>query len=233
MILTENDIYHGDLILVNKDHMYRREGETPFERAGNELLSQRAASALKALLKATDSEEDIIVVSGFRSYQEQRDLWESSLSENGREFTEQYVARPLHSEHQTGLAVDVGLNVEEIDFIRPYFPDEGKCRAFRLNAAKFGFILRYPAEKEYITHISHEPWHFRYVGVPHAEIMEQNGFTLEEYTVFLKAYSNTPLILGDFAVSYLKGERFPLEIPDGFSVSGNNADGFVLSRRTV
>lgn len=233
MILTENDIYHGDLILVNKDHMYRREGETPFERAGNELLSQRAASALKALLKATDSEEDIIVVSGFRSYQEQRDLWESSISENGREFTEQYVARPLHSEHQTGLAVDVGLNVEKIDFIRPYFPDEGKCRAFRLNAAKFGFILRYPAEKEHITHISHEPWHFRYVGVPHAEIMEQNGFTLEEYTVFLKAYSNTPLILGDFAVSYLKGERFPLEIPDGFSVSGNNDDGFVLSRRTV
>ncbi len=231
MILTENDIYRGDLILVNGEHMYRRDGETPFERAGSELLSQRAASALKLLLKATDSENDIIVVSGFRSYQEQRELWESSLSENGREFTEQYVARPLHSEHQTGLAVDVGLNVEEIDFIRPYFPDEGKCRAFRLNAAKYGFILRYPADKVHITRISHEPWHFRYVGVPHAEIMEQNGLTLEEYTEFLKSYNKNELIFGDFAVLYLKGERLPLEIPDAYSVSGNNVDGFVLSRR--
>ncbi len=62
------------------------------------------------------------------------------------------------------------------------------CQTFREKAAKYGFILRYPAGKEHITGIGHEPWHFRYVGVPHAEIMASEGLTLVEYTDFLTGF---------------------------------------------
>lgn len=70
------------------------------------------------------------------------------------------------SEHETGLAIDLALAGEEPDFIRPPFPDRGICRRFRQRCADFGFVLRYPAGKETVTGIAHEPWHFRYVGVP-------------------------------------------------------------------
>ena len=79
------------------------------------------------------------------------------------------------SEHQTGLAIDLGLASEEIDVIRPNFPYSGVCAAFRKQAADYGFILRYPAGKEAVTGIAYEPWHFRYVGVPHARFMLNRG----------------------------------------------------------
>ena len=104
-----------------------------------------------------------------------------SLAENGREFTEQYVARPGCSEHQTGLAIDLGLRLPEIDFIRPYFPYDGLAGRFRQLAAEYGFVERYPQGKEAVCGIAHEPWHFRYVGRPHALIMQKRGLTLEEY----------------------------------------------------
>ena len=85
--------------------------------------------------------------------------------ENGEEFTNQFVARPGHSEHQTGLAIDLGLKQPDIDFLRPYFPYKGICQTFRELSTDYGFIERYPAGKEAITGIAHEPWHFRYVGV--------------------------------------------------------------------
>ena len=103
------------------------------------------------------------------------------LMDNGPAFTEQFVARPGHSEHQTGLAIDLGLRQQSIDFIRPEFPYEGICQQFRQQAPSFGFIERYPKGKERITGIAHEPWHFRYVGTPHSERMAGLGLTLEEY----------------------------------------------------
>ena len=123
----------------------------------------------------------IVPVSGFRSRAEQQAIWDSSLAEHGRAFTETYVARPGCSEHETGLAIDLAENRPDIDFLCPQFPDEGVCRLFRLAAPEFGFVLRYPAGKEHITGIGHEPWHFRYVGRPHAGEMALYGLTLEEY----------------------------------------------------
>lgn len=82
---------------------------------------------------------------------------------------------------RTGLAIDLGENVPELDFIRPSFPDTGICGTFRARAAEFGFILRYPKGKEAVTGIGWEPWHFRYVGVPFAREIADRGLTLEEY----------------------------------------------------
>ena len=120
-------------------------------------------------------------VSAFRSYERQKEIYDDSMIRRGKTHTNSHIAFPGTSEHQTGLAIDLGLRQDHIDFICPEFPDTGICRLFREKASDYGFILRYPPGKEHITGISHEPWHFRYVGRPHAQIMEQEGLTLEEY----------------------------------------------------
>lgn len=145
------------------------------------LMESRSANALQALLTRLDAFDKIIPVSGFRTMQEQRTIWKQSMKEHGYLFTRQYVALPGCSEHQTGLAIDLAANDPDIDFICPNLPDTGIYRQFRSLAASYGFILRYPAGKEHITKISEEPWHFRYVGVPYAEHITEQGLVLEEY----------------------------------------------------
>lgn len=174
------------LILVNRQHMLPEEGGAlelvpVHESYPGVLLEAEAARQLNRLMDELDGWRAILPVSGWRSREEQAALYFQSLKENGREFTEQYVAFPGCSEHQTGLAIDLGLIGPEVDFIRPSFPDEGVCRAFRRRAAAYGFVERYPAGKESVTGIACEPWHFRYVGVPHAEEMVRLGAVLEEY----------------------------------------------------
>ena len=173
------------LVLVNAAHPLRG-SETPDLAAPDPkypgvLLERRAAERLAACIRAVGGAGRIVPVSGWRSRAEQQAIWDGTLAREGEAFTRQYVACPGCSEHQTGLAVDLGLAGPHIDFIRPDFPDEGVCRAFRLRAADYGFILRYPAGKEHITGIAHEPWHFRYVGAPHAARMAARNLTLEEY----------------------------------------------------
>ena len=233
MILTENDVYGGNLVLVNRENMYRREAEMPLVSVGETMLNMEASFMLGKLLRDIGGGEEIAAVSGWRSVAEQRRLWESSLGDNGAEFTEKYVALPLHSEHHTGLAIDLGKKSDSIDFIRPDFPDEGVCGKFRRNAAGYGFILRYPEGKEQITGIAHEPWHFRYAGVPHAEIMSQRGFVLEEYIEFMKkhVYGENPLHWGNYEIAFLKADGKPVDVPGKYSVSGNNRDGFILTWR--
>ena len=77
---------------------------------------------LTDLLRTLHAEDSIVPVSGYRTMEEQRQIFSDSLRENGEEFTYQYVAVPGCSEHQTGLAIDLGERREEIDFIRPDFP---------------------------------------------------------------------------------------------------------------
>ena len=149
------------------------------------LLLRPAARALRALLADIGAGEAIVPVSGWRSREEQEALWEGSLRDHGLAFTETYVARPGCSEHQTGLAIDLGENGPEVDFLCPAFPDSGPCGALRRRAADFGFILRYPKGKEAVTGIGYEPWHFRYVGWPHAKLMEERHLVLEEYLEWL------------------------------------------------
>lgn len=151
------------------------------------LLERYAAHAVQALLHAIGAEGKIVPVSGFRTLREQQEIWDSALKEHGLVYTKKYVAIPGCSEHQTGLAIDLALNQEEIDFICPAFPDEGICRQFQDLAPKYGLILRYPKGKEPITHIGWEPWHFRYVGTPHAEIMTKHQIVLEEYLSYSSA----------------------------------------------
>lgn len=170
------------LVLVNAQHACP-EGVPDLISVGDSpvLLEREASQALDALMETLDGWRSIVPVSGWRSFQEQETIYQRSLAEHGRSFTQKYVALPGHSEHQTGLAIDLGLRGPELDFIRPAFPYEGVCQRFRERAADFGFVERYPAGKETVTGIAHEPWHFRYVGPAHAREMVRRGLVLEEY----------------------------------------------------
>lgn len=242
--LEKQQIHTGTLILVNADYGCT-DSSAPLLAVCDGtpacLMQRQAVMLLSSLMDEIHGWEGIVPVSGWRSQKEQQALWDSSLAENGAEFTKRYVALPGHSEHQTGLAIDLGAKQEVIDFIRPDFPYSGICQTFRENAPAYGFIERYPAEKAHITGISHEPWHFRYVGAPHAGIMKRYGLVLEEYISFIRhfPYNQNPYHVRsgqqDIAVSYLKAEpngatRLTIDAGTPYSVSGNNIDGFIITQ---
>lgn len=245
LALHADAIGRGSLILVNSTHPMRCEPASEDLIAVRPdfphiFLDRRAADMLAQVTAALNCGQQIVPVSGYRTMQEQQTIYADSLRENGREFTEKYVAVPGCSEHQAGLAIDLGENKPNVDFIRPDFPYTGICQAFRELSVKYGFIERYPAGREHVTGIAHEPWHFRYVGYPHSELMQEQNLTLEEYTDYLKRfpYSGEHLRFRSgkwnyelFHVPVLPNEVVHVDIPDKtpFQVSGNNEDGFVVT----
>lgn len=228
----------GPLVLVNRQHPLKTAvGDTLTavdSRHPEILLDRQAARLLAACIQKVGGGAEIVPVSGWRSQREQQQIWDDSLAESGTDFTRKYVAYPGCSEHQTGLAIDLGKAAGHIDFIRPAFPYDGICGAFRRAAAAYGFIERYQRGKEFLTGIAQEPWHFRYVGVPHAQLMGQNDLCLEEYTDFLQGGPRScPLPDGRLAqVFYVPcaGEETEIQLPDGCcQISGDNVGGFVIT----
>ena len=226
----------GALYLVNGAHPLGEEPErgelAAVDRTHPRILLRRRAQAMLArLLAAVDSGPAIVPVSGYRPRAEQQAIWDSALAEHGLPFTQTYVARPGCSERQTGLAIDLGENRPEVDFLCPAFPDSGPCGALRRRAAEFGFVLRYPAGKEAVTGIGHEPWHFRYVGQPHAKLMEGRGMVLEEYLDWLRSFPpEAPLEAGGWTLCWLADGAAPLPPPGTpWKVEDTNAGGAVLT----
>lgn len=231
-------IHSGLLVLVNAEHPIRRRERpvlAPAAPGSDVLLDTRAAAMLTGLISRLGAAGEIVPVSGWRSMREQREIWDGSMTENGTEFTRKYVALPGCSEHQTGLAIDLALRSDNIDFIRPDFPYDGICGRFRALAADYGFIERYQAGKEHITGIAAEPWHFRYVGRPHARLMSDNGLCLEEYVELLRSYPYPERLLetrggvyeADVGFAFAKSK---LELPDApYQISGNNVDGYIYT----
>ena len=113
--------------------------------------------------------------SGYRSYKSQENTYNDRVKSQGENIADSYVARPGSSEHQTGLCIDV--TNQRQNFVK------GTKEADWLdkNCYKFGFIIRYPYGKKYITGIEYEPWHIRYVGKDAAKYIHDKGITLEEY----------------------------------------------------
>ncbi|MDV4150649.1 M15 family metallopeptidase [Clostridium sp. AL.422] len=133
-------------------------------------------------MKADAAQEGIYLnaFSTYRSYWTQNTLYNNYVANYGQDPTDTFSAKPGFSEHQTGLAFDIG-GVDRSLWADENFKytDEGEW--LKNNCTKYGFILRYPEGKEWITGYMHESWHFRYIGVEHSKNFENNDLTLEEY----------------------------------------------------
>ncbi|MBP1040159.1 D,D-carboxypeptidase/D,D-dipeptidase VanXY [Vagococcus sp. BWB3-3] len=179
------------LQLVNRKHPMKKVNEpdqlvtSPFSEK-KVSLQPEVAKQFQSLVVDLELANEIVLLDGYRTAYQQKKLWQFSLAENGREYTEEFVALPGCSEHQTGLALDIGLKGAQHDLICPNFQESPIVTKFRQQMMNYGFILRYPQEKQEITGIGYEPWHFRYVGLPHSQIIENQGWTLEEYLSFLQ-----------------------------------------------
>ena len=123
---------------------------------------------------ATANGYDLSLLSGFRSYNTQSNLYNNYVKRYGKDETDTFSARPGHSEHQTGLAFDIGK-------ISDSFGDTPSGKWLEENCHLYGFIIRYPKDKQNITGYKYEPWHVRYLGVEIATSVKESGLTLEEY----------------------------------------------------
>ncbi len=246
--LTREDTKRGSLILVTPAHALAEEGRpkaaAPVGTSGV-FLERKAAAMLQRLLLRLGSGGRIVPVSGLRSHEEQIRIWEETLEKEGALFTKTYVAKPGHSEHESGLAIDLAKAAETIDFICPEFPRDGICGTFRKLAPRYGFVERYPAGKEDVTGIGAEPWHFRYVGAWHGMAMEREGLILEDYIAFLKesAPPERPYLCPDpesgacaeiFYVDLYRTQEYAFRSGGRGTVScsGTNEGGIVICRRT-
>lgn len=187
-----NVLGNPDLILVNKTHPveedYRPDDMVTIERhvegvgnADTHQMRKVAADALNEMFDAAESEGIFLKLrTGFRSYNYQKNLFESYVKNHGEEEANRFSARPGQSEHQSGLACDVGGKSQGYALSYEFGnTEEGKW--LRAHCAEYGFILRYLEEKEDITGYVFEPWHIRYVGAEHAQKMMDENMTLEEY----------------------------------------------------
>ncbi|MCL2406799.1 MAG: M15 family metallopeptidase [Defluviitaleaceae bacterium] len=221
----------GYLLLVNYTH------PTPAELTGNlvraadrvavspvnpnVLILESALDALVEMFAYAASERNFMsfrVSEGFRTEERQRDLWDNAANQA-------LVAYPGHSEHQMGLAADIsyaGVNIG----------NSAQGSWLMANAYRFGFILRYPAHKTEITNVPFEPWHYRFVGQPHAFFMMRNDLVLEEYIQLLQREGalNINLVGIDYRIVHIPGGGY-VEIPEGyvFTASLDNTGGVIVT----
>ena len=159
--------YVNGILLVNKKY------HLPSNY--NPKVNKEALNALK--LMQADCQAiglSIPLVSGYRSYETQRNLYNNYVKKDGEKKANTYSAKPGESEHQTGLSFDVGS-------VNDSFANTKEAKWIEENAHLYGFIVRYPKEKTDITGYIYEPWHVRYLGVDTATKVKQSGLTLEEY----------------------------------------------------
>lgn len=167
-------------------------------KAGDVMLEEQTALALvKMIAEAETDGAGLYAFSGYRTAEYQRQLFMQSVHDyindgvperEAEALTSRYIAKPGHSEHETGLACDIcAAGCDDAD---ESFALSREGLWLHENAGRFGFILRYPRMKEHITGIAYEPWHFRYVGKEHSGIIMRHGLTLEEYLYYFGFKSN-------------------------------------------
>lgn len=172
-------------ILVNK-YYYLAKNYVP--KNLEEIDSNYALEGMKLVNYAKDAFEsmakdakkdgyEIIVMSSYRSYDYQSKLYDRYVSEDGKEKADTYSGRPGHSEHQTGLAVDIYNGEKEYT----KFEETKEFDWMKEHAHEYGFILRFPKNKEKETGYQYESWHYRYVGTKVANYINKNKISLEEY----------------------------------------------------
>lgn len=171
-------------LLVTKEHPLQPLSYVPADLipVGRTNMSKEAAQDFNAMVRAAAADGvSVLAISGYRSYAEQADLYGRYLETFGQGRAAELSAEPGHSEHQTGLAVDIGDPSGACPLMECFaYTPAGAWAAD--NSWRYGFIIRYPAGAHAVTGYSYEPWHLRHVGVDTATEMHRTGAsTLEGY----------------------------------------------------
>lgn len=218
----KNCEFNQSLILVNSKHPLDADFEPELERFENTdaHLNACATESFSALREHVKNEfgETLYIMSSYRDKEKQAQL----LAEDEKNLA----AKPGESEHETGLGIDVYVN---------FFAGEGFLKSevgqyVNQNCGKFGFIIRYPFGQKQITGFDYEPWHLRYVGLPHSEIIEDASTTLEEYIAAIKTdcfYS-----YGDYIISKQDGDSviIPSEY-EALTISPDNTGNYIVTAK--
>lgn len=246
-------VNQGPLILVNNDipcvvdeenlvSLYERQLEAESEsfsvRDGELMVDAEFADAIIAMLDdfyLATGDDNILVLSGYRTQELQQQLYDEDLEETGEDYSDR-VSKPGYSEHQTGYSVDLSVYDGEYDGTGIYSWIDEHC-------AEYGIILRYPDAKQDITNIRYEPWHYRYVGKPHAAYITQNHLCLEEYIHLIETsypYEGEHLFVTDTdgkvyeVYYYTKDQEYDstmVAVPAGkaYTICGTNSNGFIVT----
>lgn len=184
------------LILANKNSPLPEDYSPELVTLADSSLQMQteAAAAFDEMRQAANATGlHLMACSTYRSVERQTELYEAEVQKwidkgyadaDAREKAATVVMIPGCSEHNTGLAVDVGSVTNQR--VEQDFENEPEFDWLQEHAAEYGFILRYPSDKQAITGVSYEPWHYRYVGVENAKAIKESGLCLEEYLGLLQ-----------------------------------------------
>lgn len=172
--LPTEPTYIDGVLIANKKYPLPSTFAPGESKEARKAFEQMAADARNAGF-------ELVAFSTYRSYEYQDTLYHNYVNRDGQENADRYSARPGYSEHQTGLAFDIGEKGKEDLWLTEEFGETEAGKWLVENADKYGFILRYPKGKEAITGYMYESWHFRYLGVDLASKVKQANVTLEEY----------------------------------------------------
>jgi zinc D-Ala-D-Ala carboxypeptidase len=169
-------------VVVNKKHKLPSEYIPELKNVSGAQLRPEAADALALLLQdASNAGLPMRVLSSYRSYSTQIATYNRWVEQSGQAEADTFSARPGHSEHQLGLAVDLGDANSTACDLETCFGNTPSGIWLEYNAHKYGYIIRYPEGKQTITGYQYEPWHLRYVGVNKASEIKNSGLTLDQF----------------------------------------------------
>lgn len=167
--------YIDGILIVNKTYS--------LPKSYNYGLTDETLKAFNKMKNAAAKDNiSLEIASGFRSYEEQKALYNEYKAENGQKKADTFSARPGYSEHQSGMAMDV--NGADFSMV-----GQKDMKWLEKHCAEYGFIIRFPKGKESITGYSYEPWHIRYVGKKAAKEIKKQGICLEEYLGVTSKYN--------------------------------------------
>lgn len=178
-VLLTNSEASSLTVVVNKKHKLSSDYVPELTTVtGGQLRSEAAQALTKLLSKADEAGVSMSTLSSYRSYSTQVSTYNKWVNQSGQSAADTFSARPGHSEHQLGIAVDLGNGTCNLETC---FGDTIAGLWLASNAQKYGFIIRYPLGKDSVTGYQYEPWHLRYVGVDAATAITASGQTMDEY----------------------------------------------------
>lgn len=168
-------LYINGVLIANKTYRLPPtfDNNTDIAREAEEKFEEMKSDAKKDSLHLN-------AFSVYRSYQRQETLYSNYVARDGQAAADRYSARPGASEHQTGLAFDIG-GTDTSRYASTRFDGTAEANWLKDNAYKYGFVLRYMEGKEDITGYMHESWHYRYVTTDYSTEIHNTGLTIEEY----------------------------------------------------